>query len=197
MGIFSMMKEAKQATELDNEVMRRVRQLDDPSAVTIDNLKLQLFVMESDVKRYRKGKFYAKDVWGNAIDWQVTIRGTEGFINVYERAINEGLDKWLDSVFLEEEYNRIQELRDQQDDKYDLAYYSNQMKAIAGLQEGELYHYWTDPRMAIGTNPAFVKMLEKRGLLYDAFNPSRATKKQVDDSNDYDDGNDEHYDDML
>lgn len=193
--MFSMMKEAKQATELENEVTRRVQQLDNPSAVTVDNLELQLLVMKSDVKRYSKGKFYAKDVWGNAIDWEVTIRGTKGFINVYERAIDEGLDKWLDDDFLEEEYNRVKELRDQQDNKYDWAYYSNQMKAIAGLQEGELYHCWTDPTMVIGMNPAFIKMLERRGLLYDAFDPSKVVKRDASTNEENDD--DEYDDDML
>ena len=193
MGMFSMMREARQATELENEVIRRVQQLDDPSAVTIDNLELQLLVMRSDVKRYSRGKFYAKDMWGNAIDWQVTIRGTEGFINVYERAIDEGLDQWLDDDFLEEEYDRVKELRDQQDDKYEWAYYSNQMKAIAGLQEGELYHCWTDPTMVIGMNPAFIRILEKRGLLYDAFDPSRAAKKKPADKDEYN----EYDDDIL
>lgn len=196
--MFSMMKEAKQATELENEVTRRVQQLDDPSAVTVDNLELQLLVMKSDVKRYSKGKFYAKDVWGNAIDWEVTIRGTEGFIDVYERAIDEGLDKWLDDDFLEEEYDRAKELRDQQDNKYDWAYYSNQMKAIAGLQEGELYHCWTDPTMVIGMNPAFIKILEKRGLLYDAFDPSKVVKKKSTyDEDEGESDDDEYYDDML
>lgn len=192
--MFSMMREARQATELENEVIRRVQQLDDPSAVTIDNLELQLLVMRSDVKRYSKGKFYAKDMWGNAIDWQATIRGTEGFIDVYERAIDEGLDKWLDDDFLKKEYDRVKELRDEQDDKYTWAYYSNQMKAIAGLQEGELYHYWTDPTMVIGMNPAFIKILEKRGLLYDAFDPSKVAKKETTDGSEDDD---EYDDDML
>ena len=194
MGMFSMMREARQATELENEVIRRVQQLDDPSAVTIGNLELQLLVMRSDVKRYSKGKFYAKDMWGNAIDWQVTIRGTEGFINVYERAIDEGLDKWLDDDFLEKEYGRVKELRDEQDDKYTWVYYGNQMKAIAGLQEGELYHCWTDPTIVIGMNPAFIRILEKRGLLYDAFDPSKVVKKKTTDDSEDDD---EYDDDML
>ena len=194
MGMFSMMREARQATELENEVIRRVQQLNNPSAVTIDNLELQLLVMRSDVKRYSKGKFYAKDMWGNAIDWQVTIRGTEGFIDVYERAIDEGLDKWLDDDFLKKEYDRVKELRDEQDDKYTWAYYSNQMKAIAGLQEDELYHCWTDPTMVISMNPAFIKILEKRGLLYDAIDPSKVAKKETTDGSEDDD---EYDDDML
>ena len=182
-----MMKEAKQATELEREVRMRVAQLDDPSKISMQNLLLQVLVMKSDVKRYSKGKFFAKDFWGNAIDWNVTIRGTEGFIDIYERAIDEGLDKWLDPKFLKREYDEVKERRDQQDDKYSWAYYSNQMKAIAGLQEGELYHCWTDPTMVIGTNPKFIKVLEKRGLLYDTFDPSRIVKKPVDED-DYDDG---------
>lgn len=187
MNRFRIMKEAKQATELENEVMRRVAQLDDPSAITIQNLNLQVLVMKSDVKRYAKGKFFAKDFWGNAIDWNATIQGTQGFIDIYEKAIDEGLDKWLDRRFLKNEFDRVKERQDRQDDKYSWTYYNGQLKAIAGLQEGELYHSWTDPNMIIGTNPRFIEILEKRGLLYEVFDPNNVVK-EPDDDDDYDDG---------
>ena len=145
MGVFSLMKEAKQATMLEEEVTRRVRQLDDPTAITVDNLELQLLVMKSDLKRYSKGKFLAKDMWGNAIDWEVTIKGTEGFIDIYESAIDESLDKWLNSKFLKKKYAEIEEIGDQQDDKNSWSYYSNQLKAITGLQKRRIVSFLDRP----------------------------------------------------
>ena len=53
--------------------------------------------------------------------------------------------------------------------------------------------------MVIGVNPAFTKILEKRGLLYDVFNPSKVVKYKTayDESESSNDDNDEYYDDML
>lgn len=53
--------------------------------------------------------------------------------------------------------------------------------------------------MVIGTNLAFINILRKRGLLYDAFDPSRVVKKKPShEENEYENDDDgEYYDDML
>ena len=165
MGIFSIRKEAKQATELENEVMKRVSKMDDPTKITMENLSLQVFVMESDIKRYSKGKFFAKKMYGDQIDWDMTIRGLEGFIDIYNKVMREGFEKWLDPDFLDKKFDEIKILRDEEKDRYQRNYYTGQLKVIAGLQEGELYYDWTSPFMPINFNPAFVDIIKKRGLL--------------------------------
>lgn len=167
MGIFSIRKEAKQATELENEVRRRVREMDDPTKLTMENLSLQVLVLESDIKRYSKGKFLSKKIYGNQIDWDMTVRGLEGFVDVYKKVMEEGFEKWLDPEFLDKKFDEIKALRDKEQDRYQRNYYTSQLKVIAGLQECELYYDWTDPFMPINFNPAFIDIIKKRGLLYD------------------------------
>lgn len=166
MGLFGNLKENKQAAQLEAEVRRRVRDMDDPDELTEENLSLQIYVMKSDIERYKRGKFAAKSMWGNQIDWDMTIKGLEGMVYIYERVIDEGFKKWLNHEFLDEEFNDIKKRSDKEQDRYKRNYYDSQLKAIAGLQERELYYSWTNPLRPIDFNPTFVDILNRKGLLY-------------------------------
>ena len=49
MGLFSTIREMKNATKLENVVKEAVSQMDDPDGINEANLKLQIYVLEKDI----------------------------------------------------------------------------------------------------------------------------------------------------
>lgn len=163
MFLFRLIKEVRQATKLENEVRSRVSRMTDPNALTIENLELQVIVLKSDLDRYSKRDISTS--MRNDIDWKMASTGLKGFVDIYESVIKEGISKWSDSKYLEQKYNEVKEEMKKYSDPYVINYCLGKMKAIAGLQEGQLYHSWSDPKVPIGFNQRFIEIIQRRGLL--------------------------------
>ena len=164
MGLFKMIRQAKQATKMENEVRERLAQMDDITSLTLDNVRLQIFVMEYDIERYQKMGISA-DPFGNIVNWRATAKGTQGFVDIYKQVLDDGIKKWQGKAFLEKQYKAATKARSEATNDFDNLYYSGQQKAIAGLQEGVLYYEWTNPNMPIAINPKIVSIIKKRNLL--------------------------------
>lgn len=56
-------------------------------------------------------------VYGDQIDWDMTIRGLEGFIDIYNKVIQDSFERWLNPDFLNKKFDEIKALRDKEKDR--------------------------------------------------------------------------------
>lgn len=163
MGLFSTIREMKNATKLENVVKEAVSQMDDPDGINEANLKLQIYVLEKDIERYRSSNFSSKHLYPQ-IDFGIVASGLEGIKSIYQEVLSSGVDS-LETDRLEAEYSKASRDHDAARNANKSCYYAGRMKAIAGLLDSVLYNSWTEPAMPICPNPLFVKAIEKRNLL--------------------------------
>lgn len=160
----------QQENDLRNEVIRRAYEIGFSSDITIKSLELELYIIEKDLEKWTSiRRAHPNDA--AALDG--TIQMLQGLESIYKRAIQEGLDKWLDHDFLENKYKNITTAVTihmlAKDNTANYKLYAGQQMAIAGLQKGELYYTWTDPELPISVNKKFLEAMKERGLLDERF----------------------------
>lgn len=161
MGIIKLIKEMKKAEEFEKEVREKVALLDDPEAITIENLSLQIYVLENDIKRYRKREV-APSI--NNINWDTIATTLEGVVSFYNQVIENGISKMTDKRFLLLHGFKVLKHAYSLDDPDEQAFYMGRVRAIAGLTEKQLYYTWTNPKAPMVVNPKFVSACEKMGI---------------------------------
>lgn len=152
MGLFRKTKEPKQVVNVEDEVKERVGRMADPTKITTENLSLQVLVLNDQINKNYSNLIFT-DVFDNMKTGAEVSQKIRGIKSIYEEAIEEGLDKWLDPEYLEGQRYRLKEvLRECSVELRE--YVIGQLEAVTALQEGELYYCWTDPNAPIKVNPA-------------------------------------------
>ena len=160
----SIINESKLATDLEDDIKRKVSVMKNPDGLTRKNLELQIYVLKKDIQRYKRYSV-SKDPYGSNIDWKINSKLAEGILHVYEQALSDGKEKWLDKKHLKKQYDIAEKQLSKTSNKYEVTYYKGKMKAIAGLQKKQLFHSWTNPAAPISINSDFIKTIKEKGLL--------------------------------